>query len=547
MEHKPHILILGGGYAGVYTALELEKALRRSDDFTVTLVSKENFFVFEPMLPEVASGSLDPRHIVNPIRHLLRRTRFCTADVQSIDLVNRRVTVAHGFPRHNHHFTFDYLVLALGSVTDTSMVPGVAKYGLTLKTLSDAIQIRNHVLGQLDDADLEDDPEARKALLTFVVAGGGLTGVETVGEITGLLHDAVKFHSRLHPSELRILLLEAGPRLLPEMPERLGQYAKKKLERDGVEIRLGCSLLEAEEDRIRLDDETAVLTRTLVWTAGIRANPVIGTLACRKDHKARIIVNEFLQVPGYEGVWALGDNASLINPKTGKPYPPMAQFAMRQPKTTARNILASIRGKLQKPFTFTGLGQLATVGKRSAVAQILGLQISGFVAWWLWRTIYLMKLPGLNRKIRVMMDWTLDLLFPRDIVQYRFSRAQPISRAHFEPGEIIVWPGDPADRFYIIDQGEVEVLEFASDGKEQLLATLGPGEYFGEMAILDEAHVRRAIVRSATSVDVLAVPREHFEVMVKKSKDLKQSFHRLLEERRRIISGESQSEPGSST
>ncbi|MEK6571882.1 MAG: cyclic nucleotide-binding domain-containing protein, partial [Bacteroidota bacterium] len=209
-----------------------------------------------------------------------------------------------------------------------------------------------------------------------------------------------------------------------------------------------------------------------------------------------------------------------------------AQFAMRQAKTTARNIIASIRGKPQKPFTFTGLGQLATVGKRSAVAQILGIQISGFAAWWLWRTIYLMKLPGLSRKLRVMVDWTLDLIFPRDIVQYRFSRAQPVTRAHFEPKEIISWPGDPADHFYIIEQGEVEVIEYGANGGEKLLARLGPGEYFGEMAILDEQHKRRAIVRSSTPVDVIAIPREHFEVMVKKTPDLKQTFQRVLEQRR---------------
>jgi NADH dehydrogenase len=531
-SQKPHILILGGGYAGVYTALELEKELRRSDDFTVTLVSKENFFVFEPMLPEVASGGLDPRHIVNPIRHLLRRTRFCTADVQSIDLEKRRVTVAHGLPRHNHHFEFDYLVLGLGSVTDTSLVRGVAQHSLTLKTLADAILIRNHVLGLLDDADLEDDPKARCALLTFVVAGGGLTGVEAVGELAGLLYDAVNFHPRLSRSELRILLIEAGPRLLPEMPERLGHYAKKKLERDGVEIHLNRSLVEVGEDHIMLDDDTRVPARTLIWTAGITTNPVVSTLPCKKDHKGRLIVNQFLEVPGYKGVWALGDNASLINPKTDKPYPPMAQFAMRQAKTTAKNIVAALRGRAQTPFTYTGLGQLATVGRRSAVAQILGIQLSGFIAWWLWRTIYLMKLPGLNRKLRVMIDWTLDLIFPRDIVQYRTSRAQPVTRAHFEPREIITWPGDPADRFYIIEQGEVEVVEFGSDGRERLLAKLGAGEYFGEMAILDEQHERRAVVRSATPVDLVAIPREHFEVMVKKSKDLKQTFQRLLEERR---------------
>lgn len=488
------------------------------------------------MLPEVASGSLDPRHIVNPIRHLLRRTRFCTADVQFIDLENRRVTVAHGFPRHNHHFTFDCLVLGLGNVTDTSLVPGVAQHGYTLKTLSDAILIRNHVLGQLDDADLEDDPATRRALLTFLVAGGGLTGVEAVGEITSLLHEAVKFHSRLVPSELRILLLEAGPRLLPEMPERLGHYAKKKLERDGVEVHLSRSLEEVGEEYAKLDEGTVIPTRTLIWTAGITTNPIVSTLPCKRDHKGRLIVNEYLEVPGYKGVWALGDNASLINPKTGKPYPPMAQFAMRQAKTTARNIIATIRGKPQKPFTFTGLGQLATVGKRSAVAQILGIQVSGFAAWWLWRTIYLMKLPGLNRKLRVMIDWTLDLIFPRDIVQYRFSRAQPVSRAHFEPKEIITWPGDTADRLYIIERGEVEVVEYTSEGTEKLLAKLGPGEYFGEMAILDEQHERRAIVRSSTPVDLVAIPREHFEVMVKKSKDLKQTFLRVIE-RRRIAPG----------
>jgi NADH dehydrogenase len=540
---KPHILILGGGYAGVYTALELEKELRRSGDFAVTLISKENFFVFEPMLPEVASGSLDPRHIVNPIRHLLRRTRFCTADVQSIDLEKRRVTVAHGLPRHNHNFEFDYLVVGLGSVTNTSPVPGVGQHARTLKTLSDAIRIRNHVLGLLDDADLEDDRNSRRAQLTFVVAGGGLTGVEAVGEIASLLHDAVKFHPRLSFSELRVLLVEAGPRLLPEMPERLGHYAERKLARDGVEVLLNRSLVAAEGNAVVLDDGTRVPTRTLLWTAGIATNPIVATLPCKKDHKGRLIVNEYLEIPGHENVWALGDNASLINSNTGKPYPPMAQYAMRQAKITARNLIAIFRGKPPTPFTYVGRGQLATVGRRSAVAQIFGVQISGFPAWWLWRTIYLMKLPGLNRKLRVMIDWTLDLIFPRDIVQYRFSRAEPVTRAHFDPKAIISWPGDPADRFYIVERGEVEVVEFGADGRENLLARLGPGEYFGEMAILDEEHERRAVVRSITSVDVVAIPREHFEVMVKESKDLRQSFQRVIDKRHGAISDGNKKHP----
>jgi NADH dehydrogenase len=540
---KPHILILGGGYAGVYTALELEKELRRSGDFAVTLISKENFFVFEPMLPEVASGSLDPRHIVNPIRHLLRRTRFCTADVQSIDLEKRRVTVAHGLPRHNHHFEFDYLVVGLGSVTNTSPVPGVGQHARTLKTLSDAIRIRNHVLGLLDDADLEDDRNSRRAQLTFVVAGGGLTGVEAVGEIASLLHDAVKFHPRLSFSELRVLLVEAGPRLLPEMPERLGHYAERKLARDGVEVLLNRSLVAAEGNAVVLDDGTRVPTRTLLWTAGIATNPIVATLPCKKDHKGRLIVNEYLEIPGHENVWALGDNASLINSNTGKPYPPMAQYAMRQAKITARNLIAIFRGKPPTPFTYVGRGQLATVGRRSAVAQIFGVQISGFPAWWLWRTIYLMKLPGLNRKLRVMIDWTLDLIFPRDIVQYRFSRAEPVTRAHFDPKAIISWPGDPADRFYIVERGEVEVVEFGADGRENLLARLGPGEYFGEMAILDEEHERRAVVRSITSVDVVAIPREHFEVMVKESKDLRQTFQSVIDRRHGAISDGNKKQP----
>lgn len=420
------IVILGAGFGGLYTALELERTLARDPNVEVTLVNRENFFLFTPMLHEVAASDLDLTHIVNPVRKLLRRVRFFDGSVQSIDLPGRRIVVCHGSDEHSHELPFDHLVIGLGSITNFFNLPGLAERALTMKTLGDAITLRNRLIQQLEEADFECSAGARQHLLTVVVAGGGFAGVETIAGINDFLRDALRFYPHLSEELIRVVLVHPGPVILPELGEKLGRYAQKKLAEREVEIRVNTRVTGVSGDDVALSDGTVVKANTLIWTAGTSPNPLLGSLPCNKD-RGRILTNEFMEVPGWPGVWALGDCALVPDPKTGKFYPPTAQHALRQGRVLARNITATVRGGRKKPFVFSTLGQLAAIGRRTGVANILGVNFSGFLAWWLWRTIYLSKLPRLEKKVRVALDWTLDLLFSKDLVQFMTVHAPTVS------------------------------------------------------------------------------------------------------------------------
>ena len=411
------ILILGSGFGGLYTALHLEKKLRHSSDVELTLVNRENFFLFTPMLHEVAAGDLDLTHIVNPVRKLLRRTHFFNGDIKKIDLKERRVIVAHADDNHNHELAFDYLVLALGSVTNFYNLPGLAENSLTMKSLSDAIRLRSRLIKNLEEADFECADEDRSRLLTVVVAGGGFAGVETIASVNDFVREAIKFYPKLSEKELRIVLIEATDVILPELGPQLGAYARKKLARRGVQFLMNTAVRSVSDDEVNLSDGTSLRTNMLVWTAGVSPNPLLDMLDCSKE-RGRLVTNEFLEVTEYPGVWALGDCAAVPDPATGKSCPPTAQHAIRQGKIAAHNLLAAIRGSSRKPFEFKTIGALATIGRRTGVARIMGVNFSGFIAWWMWRTIYLSKLPRFEKKVRVALDWTLDLLFSKDLVQF---------------------------------------------------------------------------------------------------------------------------------
>jgi NADH dehydrogenase len=421
---KKQILILGGGFGGLYTALELEKRLGPDLGVEITLVNRENFFLFTPMLHEVAASDLDITAVVNPIRKMLRRTHFFDGEVKSIDLANKQVRVSHGInASHSHKLHYDHLVLALGAVTNFYNIPGLEERALTMKSLADAVYLRNRLIDHLEEADFECCTALRTPLLTFVVAGGGFAGVETIAAMNDFLRDAVRFYPHLTEEMVRIILVELAPVILPELGMELGQYALRKLQERKVEFRLNTKVTGLSEHGVQLSNGETILTQTIIWTAGTAPNPLLNALSCAKD-RGRIIVNEFLEVPGYPGLWALGDCAAVPDRKTGRQYPPTAQHALRQGKVLGRNIAVAINGGPKEPFVFSTLGQLAAIGRRTGVAKILGLKFSGFIAWWLWRTIYLSKLPRIEKKLRVMLDWTLDLVFSKDLVQFMPLRSE---------------------------------------------------------------------------------------------------------------------------
>lgn len=424
--NKTRILILGGGFGGLYTALELEKSLARAADIEVTLVNRENFFLFTPMLHEVAASDLDITHIVSPVRKLLKRVRIFNGTVEKVDLERKVVQVSHGSEHHQHELFYDHLVLGLGSITNFYGNTGLEEHALTMKTLGDAIFLRNHMISNLEEADFECCPKVREPLINFVVAGGGFAGVETIAGINDFLREALRFYPNLDENMIRVILVHSGKVILPELSEKLGSYAEKKLKMRGVEVFLNTLVSEVNGNQIVLSNGEQIVTNTLIWTAGSAPNPLLAELPCEKD-RGRLCASEFMEVNGFPGVWALGDCASILDPRSGRSYPPTAQHALRQGKVLAHNIRASIRGGKKKPFVFGTIGQLAALGRRTGVAQILGFNFSGFIAWWLWRTIYLMKLPRIEKKLRVAFDWTLDLIFSKDPVQFLTLRATSVS------------------------------------------------------------------------------------------------------------------------
>jgi NADH dehydrogenase len=432
---KKRILILGGGFAGAYTALHLEKQLASAPDVEIVLVSRENFVLFTPMLHEVAGADVAVTDIVQPLRKMLRRTRIAIGCIEVIDLANKQVRVRSDGLARAFDFTYDQLVLALGAVTNFYHTPGLEEHALTMKTLGDAILVRNRVIDALELADNQLDETERKTTLTVVVAGAGFAGIETAGAVNDFLREGMKFYPHLKENMVRVVVVDPGDHILPELGISLGRYAQERLGRRGVEIRLKTKVAGYDGKEVTLDDGTKIATRMLIWTAGITPPPLLASLPCAIQ-RGRIVANDCLQVPNWPGVWALGDCALVPDPlNPGKFYPPTAQHAIRQAATLASNIASSMRGQSPQPFKFKIIGLLATIGRRHGVAEIFGLHFSGIIAWWLWRAIYLSKLPGIQKKTRVALDWTLDLIFSKDLAQLPVLRSPTISEAEHSSTE----------------------------------------------------------------------------------------------------------------
>ena len=396
---------------------------------SITLISETNALLFTPMLAEVAGSSLEPSHITTPLRSSLRCTEFirgrvvgdrsCVAAGHSGRRSGAAVTGENG----RRDFAYDHVVLALGSVANYLGMPNLEKFSFNFKSLLDAIRVRNHVIEMFERADREPDPSVRKPILTFVIAGGGFAGVELAGALNDFARGILADYPNLRPEELSIILVHSRDRILPELSESLGHYAQQKMEARGVTFRLNTRLTDAQPEAVILSDGQ-IAAQTLVWTAGTAPNPLLKSLPLEKDKRGALVVDDSLAVPGHPGVWALGDCAAVHDAKTAKPCPPTAQFALREAEILASNIEAQLKGLPTRKFHFDSLGALCVVGHQTACAELTipfarnkTMRFSGLLAWFMWRGIYLSKLPGLERKIRVLMDWTIELFFPRDIVQ----------------------------------------------------------------------------------------------------------------------------------
>jgi len=423
---KKRIVILGGGFAGMTAAECLERELQNDPSVAITLVSETNALLFTPMLAEVAGSSLEPSHISTPLRTTLHHTEFIRGRVTDVDLENKRVSLDAGMDGAEScesELSYDHLVFALGAVSNYLGLNNVQRMAFDFKSLIDAIRIRNHVIEMFERADRERDEEAQKPLLTFVIAGGGFAGVELAGALNDFARGILADYPNLRREDVRVVLVHSRDRILPELSESLGRYAQRRMELRGVEFQLNTRLADAREGVVVLSDGE-IPAQTLVWTAGTAPNPLTKTLPLEKDKRGALIVDKTLAVPDHAGVWALGDCAAVVDAKSGKPCPPTAQFALREAATLAKNIRASLQGKQARGFHFDSQGALCVVGHQTACAELTipfardkAMRFSGLLAWLMWRGIYLGKLPGLERKIRVLVDWTVELFFPKDIVQ----------------------------------------------------------------------------------------------------------------------------------
>jgi NADH dehydrogenase len=418
------IVIVGGGFAGVGTTQQLERLISQDERFDATLISESNYLLFTPMLPEVASSALLAQHISTPVRAACPNTRFLRATVNEIDIPNNKIRLLPGVGLPPETREYDQLVLAMGSVPFFHGLKGIEEHAFSLKTLDDATRLRNHVLAVLERADVEPDPEKKARQLTFVVVGGGFAGTEVIAELFDLTHGVLHYYPDIDGQNLRFILIHSRGQILPELSQRLGDYSLQKLKERGIEFMLGSRASEATADALILDGGGRIETNTIIWTAGNQANPLLETIPCDLNTRGAVIVDRFMRVKGLENVWAIGDCADIKDPQ-GRSYPQTAQHALRQGKLLAKNIVAAVNGEQLKEFHYRSAGMFVALGHRTGAAEIMGRPFSGLLAWILWRGLYLSKLPGFEKKVRVLLDWILDLFFARDIVLTAESFGSP--------------------------------------------------------------------------------------------------------------------------
>jgi len=435
-RNKKKIVILGGGFAGVECARQLESEFGNDPEIELVMISEDNFLLFTPMLPQVASGMIETRHIVLPIRTICKKTKFYEGRIKNIDPYGKLVTLWGTGDKRSISIHYDFLVVALGSETNFFGMVDVEKNAYTMKTLNDAVVLRNRIIDMLEQAENETNPILRKSFLNFVVAGGGFAGIETAGELMDLLLDARKYYPTIHKEDLRVIVIEALPMILPGFNEKLAGFAKEKMTDRRIDIRLKTaitsfdgnevttkSLVQNPKDPIDEPIIDVIRTKTLIWTAGVTPVNTIKRSMFKTD-KGKVIINDFLEVQDFPGVFAIGDCALHLDPETQRPLPPTAQIAEAQAKVAAKNLISSIKNSEKEKFNYHSKGQMAIIGKRSGIATFLGMNISGFWAWLIWRNVYLSKISTFDKRTRVFLDWVIDLFFDRDISRLKLMKRE---------------------------------------------------------------------------------------------------------------------------
>lgn len=499
------IVIIGGGFAGVKCASTLRKQLPK-DLYEIVLFNKENHMVFHPLLAEVVGASLSPEDVIAPLRQMLPGVHCRTEDVRNID-VDRNTIEYEGYDSSTRYLSYDHVVIACGGVVNLGTIPGMADHAFPMKTIGDAINLRAHIMQQFEKAEVCDDPLEKLRYLSFIIVGGGYSGVEVAGEINDLAKSSRRFFQNIKAEDISITLIHSQNQLLPEIGEELREFAHKKMQEAGIKVMLKSKVMVATPEGVGLSDGKSIMGGTIVCTIGTKIAPVVEKLDVIKKN-GRLVTKADMSLIDYDNVWAIGDCAQIINSYDNKLSPPTGQFAERQGRQVANNIIHSFLKQPTKPFYFKPLGQLCSLGGHLAVAEMFGIKMSGFLAWFIWRGVYLLKLPSWSRRVKAGFDWAWQLVFSKDLSHLKTNVTERISHAHYEAGDYIFRQGDPASYFYIIEKGAVEVVR--ENSKSEILAVLGQGAYFGEMALIND-NPRNASVRAKSAVEVIVMGRKIFK------------------------------------
>ena len=508
MVHR--ILILGGGFAGLYAARNLQRLMGK--EAAIEVVNRENYFVFQPLLPEVAGGAISAVNAVSPLRFLTRKIFIRKAEVDSINPEAQTVTVFQGVQRRPTVLEYDHLIIALGSGSDLTRTPGLSEHAFTMKTLSDARRLRAHVIERLEHADITRLPEVKKGALTFTVIGGGFSGIETVGEIKELIDRSLRYYPNINASEIRVVVLEFADRILNEMPESLAAYAQNKLNQRGIEVQLGVGVAEATGTQLVTTTGEVIDTRTIVATIGNTPAPVVAKMPLTLE-QGRILVRRDFRADGFENIWAIGDCALIPMTETASDRedfaPPTAQFAVREAKHLAQNVVAALQNQNLKTFHYSSKGSLASLGAGRGVAEVYGIKLTGRLAWLLWRVYYISFLPGMQTRISVLWNWLMDGFSPRSVVQINSEKPQDARYVLYRAGDRIYENGARSDGFYTIASGSVEITGIDPKTGEETSRVLIAGDHFGERLLIGATR-RIATAVAIEDTKVLVLTRDEF-------------------------------------
>ena len=491
------VVILGGGFAAVKFAKTLRKKLRASE-CEIVVFNRENHMVFHPLLADIAGASINPDAGVTPLRQLLPGVECRTEQVQRVDLANSQIDFEDATGVLSR-MPYDQVVIACGAESNLSIIPGMTEHAFGFKVLRDAVDLRQHIVRQMEEAEAATDPERRRWNLSFIVVGAGFSGVEVAGEMNELVRSSTRFYRNFHKEDVTVSLVHPHDVILPEVARSLGEFARKRMAKAGIDVLLNTRAVAATHEGVQLNDGRMLRGGTIVCTIGTAPVPLVQELPVVKEH-GRIRTSPDMRIEGQTNAWALGDCALIINAFDNQSSPTTAQFAERQGRQAALNLVRVIRGEATQPFRFKAQGQLCSIGGYQAVAEIFGMHISGFLGWFLWRGVYLFKLPTWSRRIKVGLDWAWDVIFPRDLSFLNTNASQRLIHAYYRPGDIIQRPGDPPRFFSVIEEGEAEVLEMTADNPGgNIQSVLGKGDFFGDAALIGN-RPHQTTIRARTAV-----------------------------------------------